>query len=197
MRPPFRLYGYGKPPGGRAVPAQQKVTGAEEFQAYLDRLLRLIPAEILGLYMVGEAIFSGRMPMQLKWYADPPPTKLDWWLSWLLFGWSVVCFGILFVVRIRGNRNPKKPDQPVQKQAVGLAAVAYVLWMLYLAKPIAPLLDQLDPLFLKEIWPRLTAGAVVLFTFLVPYFVDYDPMPPGEDGGGTEGDNALENSHRS
>ena len=61
----------------------------EAFRHYLERLLKMIPAEVVGLYMVG----SGFIPE-------------DQAMGSAL--WAAICLGLLSVLRIYGTADPSK-----------------------------------------------------------------------------------------
>jgi hypothetical protein len=129
--------------------------------------------------MALEGIFGGRMPLQLRDDAIPPPRATDWVNCWILFGCSIACLILLVVFRRQLSSGNGKPAQPAM---IFWPAVAFVLWLLYISKPFAPLLVRLRPDILQDVWPRVTAGLIVLFTFVVPLIARGDPLPP--PGGG-------------
>lgn len=114
------------------------------FKEYLQRLLKMIPGEIVGLYMIG----SGFVPR------DKPA---------ILVGWSVVCLILLIVLRIWGTADPAagKPSQPVP---VAVSAVAFVIWLYWLGGPFAAYPDH--NLHVDYVGSLL----VLVWSFVIPIF---------------------------
>src|SRR6185437_16168556 len=69
----------------RTRPAPQ--TPADGMKEYLARLVKLIPTEVVGLYMVGTGILQ--------------QTAKDDKVSWLV--WAIICFILVIVVRVFGT----------------------------------------------------------------------------------------------
>jgi hypothetical protein len=127
-------------PGAKsqAIPGQEN----QEFKEYLGRLLKLIPGEIVGLYMAG----SG--------YIDPA-TKKE-----ILLGWTIICFILLIIVRIIGTSDKAKNLHP-QVPSIIISAVAFVIWIFWMGGVFKAYGydDQ-----------TLASLAVLLWTFIVPLF---------------------------
>jgi hypothetical protein len=70
---------------------------------YLGRLMKLIPAEVVALYLTFRELAEG-------------------WIG----VWSSICLGLVIVVRVFGTTVPGKP---VQIKAVAISAVSFVLWV--------------------------------------------------------------------
>ena len=70
---------------------------------YLARLVKMIPAEVVALYLTFKEVASN-------------------WLSI----WAWICLGLVVLVRILGTRTNEKP---VQWVAVFVASVSFVLWI--------------------------------------------------------------------
>lgn len=125
--------------GGGAAPA-----GGDAFRNYLDRLLKLIPGEIVGLYIVG----SGLIP------EDRP---------FILVGWFVFCSLALVLVRVKGTADPET-GLGAQKGAVIISLVSFIIWIYSLGGPFKafPSLDIHEP----------TVGSLMIlgWTFIVPFF---------------------------
>jgi hypothetical protein len=111
------------------------------FKEYLGRLLKLIPAEIVGLYMIG----SGFIP------SDVIVGQL---------AWSGVCLILIIVVRIYGTAD-KENDLPYQGVPVFISTVAFLIWIYWLGGPFVKL----------GIYISWFASILVLIcSFLVPLF---------------------------
>ncbi len=113
----------------------------EVFRQYLGRLLKMIPAEAVGLYTIG----SGFIPE-------------DQALGSAI--WTSLCFLLVIAIRIYGTKDPAqgKPAQPV---AVAIAAVAFVIWVYSLGGPFAKY-----HLYI----PYIGSLAVLFWSFVIPIF---------------------------
>ncbi len=81
-------------------PDRKTLGGTEDFKQYLERLLKMIPGEIVGLYMIG----SGFLPDQNLGFSA---------------GWTLVCLVLLIIVRVFGTAAP--PQKPPQGVPVAVA----------------------------------------------------------------------------
>ena len=132
MSAPFRIE---KPVlfrGGKAQPG-------EEFREYLSRLLKMIPAEVLGVYMIG----AGFIP-KTEHVAEAV--------------WALICLVLVVVVRIYGTADPSNGQEP-QKVPVAVAAVAFVIWIYNLGGPFATYGLHV---------PYIGSLAVLLWSFVIP-----------------------------
>jgi len=102
--------------------------------------LKMIPGEIVGLYMIG----SGFIP------ADKPM---------VLTIWSGVCLVLLLVLRVWGTADPAagKAAQPVP---VFVSAIAFVIWLYWLGGPF----KQWPGLYVNYLGSLL----VLVWSFLIP-----------------------------
>lgn len=117
----------------------------DPFEQYLGRLLRLIPSEIVGLYMTGTAVIRPG----------------DNWEAEALTGWFVTC-GVLLVVFRAWQSRGNDPDARPQYLGVFLSLAAFVVWVFWMwAPPFSPL---------KPHVPWLPSLLVLVFTFVVPIF---------------------------
>lgn len=89
----------------------------EGFKEYLSRLLKMIPGEIVGLYMIG----SGFIPV------NEQTGRIIW---------VILCFIFLIIIRIIGTSDPaaKKAAQPIP---VFVAAIAFLIWIYWLGGPFS------------------------------------------------------------
>ena len=113
----------------------------EAFKDYLDRLLKMIPGEVVGLYMIG----AGFIPKENS--------------NWLI-GWASVCLVLVFVVRIFGTADPKADKKP-QSVPVLIAAGAFLIWLYWLGGPF---------LTLGLHRPFIGSLLVLLWSFVIPFF---------------------------
>ena len=108
MTGPFRI----RPPGGGLVAGPPP---RDTLADYLERLLKLIPGEIVGIYLLG----VGSIPANQ---------------GAVLAGWAIICFGLVIVARVFGTWAPGKGPQ---KLAVFVAAVSFVIWVYTMGGPFA------------------------------------------------------------
>ncbi len=94
MSAPFRIR---RPPSVSATAVQQAP------DEYLARLVKLIPSEVVALYLAGKQLAT----------------------TWLGV-WAVVCFVLVLVARTIGT---KEAGKPVQVIAVVASAVSFVVWV--------------------------------------------------------------------
>ncbi|MBE9136285.1 hypothetical protein IQ254_03550 [Nodosilinea sp. LEGE 07088] len=151
MSAPFRI----TRPAVKSVDTNAEKT-AKEVKSYLERLLKLIPAEVISLYLVGKGMIAGGAVSQ---------ASIAYW-----GGWTVVCLVGVFIVRIFGTAdpNPDKPEgqpqpppQSPQMGAVLIACVSFLVWI-YSMGDVFALLNLYEPIL---------AGLIMLgWTFFVPFF---------------------------
>lgn len=128
------------PPSARGLPAPP--SPSTPFQEYMVRLVKLIPGEVVGLYLVGLGVI-------------PSDTKV------VAFGiWAGLCLVLAIWVRARLTSDPAN-HVPPQWTAVLISAVSYVLWVFTMPGPL-----QTFGLGL----PYVGSLAVLVWTFVVPLF---------------------------
>jgi hypothetical protein len=112
------------------------------FQSYLDRLMKMIPAEVIGLYLVGNGII-------------PADQKIA------LIIWTVICLIGVVVVRIYGTYDQSK-QHPLDWPHIVISAIAFVIWVYAIGGgPFAA--------FSLTI-PWVGSLLVLVWTFFVPIF---------------------------
>lgn len=117
----------------------------EAFDTYLARLLKLIPAEVVALYLVGKGLL-------------PQAHTLAW------ISWTVVCLLAVIVVRASATRSLKDQLGP-QWPAVAIAVGSFVIWVYSLG----------DVFQLLSVYvPYLASLLVLTWTFFLPYFYKGD-----------------------
>lgn len=104
-------------PGVRNAQRNLNPDPSADFKEYLQRLLKMIPGEIVGLYMIGSGFIPSDQPLALVI-------------------WSVACLILLVALRIWGTADPAegKPAQPIP---VFISAIAFVIWLYWLGGPFA------------------------------------------------------------
>lgn len=107
---------------------------------YLEKLMKMIPAEVVGLYLVG----SGVVPEEEHA---------------ILLSWTVFCFAAVIVVRAIGTRDPM--GGPPQWGAVLISSVSFVIWIYSVGGSFRWYLGQ-------HYEPYVGSLLVLAWTFLVP-----------------------------
>jgi hypothetical protein len=127
----------------RIRPPAIKNTGEGEdgLKAYLDRLLKLIPAEVLSLYLVGTGVI--------------PQDKIVASIIWTIF-----CFGAVGVVKAFGTSDRANKIAP-DRTHVALSMIAFVIWIYSMGGPFAYF--HLHQAYIGSL-------LILAFTFAVPYF---------------------------
>ena len=143
MRYPFRIE--------RPSEINAQATGPDAaFSDYMDRLIRLVPAEILGLYLTIRGI----------WIPDDDPTKpSDIFKHGFLKWWPLSCLFLLLISRSWGTRAANGSWQTIQFIPVAIAAVSFCVWVYAIGDPV---------LFGWRLDPKAAATSVVIWVFLVP-----------------------------
>lgn len=113
----------------------------ENFNSYLDRLMKMIPAEVVSLYLVGNSFIPNvRITLQVIWV--------------------VVCLVGVIVVRVYGTTDPDK-NQPPDWVHTAISTVAFLIWVYMLGGPFVGL-GWHDP--------TVGQLLMVAWTFFVPIF---------------------------
>ena len=118
----------------------------EEFKGYLERLVKMIPAEVVGLYLIGSGII-------------PEGQRVG------LLVWSIVCLIAVVVVRAYGTADSKK-NLPAQWITVLISSGAFVIWLYSLGGPFESLRWHV---------PYIGSLLVLAWTFFVPIFYKGTP----------------------
>jgi hypothetical protein len=112
---------------------------------YLERLVKLIPAEVISLYLVGKGIIeSERYP---------------------LLGWTLFCLVAVVLVRLYGTADPTE-NKPPQLPAVLIACISYLVWVYSMGDVFVTF-----GMHFSKIGSLLVLG----WTFVVPYVYQGDP----------------------
>ena len=120
MSAPFRITS----PEQRALPARDlgapgRLAAApsrdQGFRSYLDRLLKMIPAEVVSLYVVGSGVIPEEQPLALV-------------------AWTVICLIAVVGIRAYGTADPEV-KLPTDWTHVGISAGAYMIWVYSLGGP--------------------------------------------------------------
>lgn len=137
----------------RHRPAPQTTELAKD---YLDRLIRLIPAEVVGLYLAGRAAIEAAYPQ-----ADAADGEGWIWLTWTLF-----CFAGVLLVRAWATSDRSTGVGP-QWGAVLIAATSFLVWVYSLG----------DGFSRWGLWSPLLASLMLLaWSFIVPFLYKGDEV---------------------
>lgn len=135
MTAPFRIY---RPDVGVKTVARE---GNEEFRSYLDRLLKMIPGEVVGLYLIGNGFIPKDQAIALAI-------------------WAAVCLvGVIFI-RAYGTADPAA-NKPPQWGPVAISSIAFLIWVYTLGGPFAAF---------NLAVPYIGSLLVLAWTFFVPIF---------------------------
>lgn len=135
-------------------------------KAYLDRLIKLIPAEVVALYLAGAGAIEKTFP-----HPEAKPvftsSEQDFWL-----GWTAFCLIAVVVVRAWATSSKTEKVSP-EWPAVFIAAASFLVWVYSLG-------DVFDSFGLEH---PLVANLVVFgWTFLAPFLYREEPAPADSAG---------------
>lgn len=125
-------------------------------KSYLERLVKLIPGEVMALYLAGSGAISAAFGDH---HREGPASNSGieeayWW------GWTAFCFFAVILIRAwatASKANPSTAEWP----AVSIAAVSFLIWVYSLG----------DAFERAGWWEPLFATLLVLaWTFVVPIF---------------------------
>jgi hypothetical protein len=139
---------------GGVEPGSEKAPASPPSDDYLSRLLKLLPAPVVALYLFGSNII-------------PTTSTLG---TTSLIVWSIICLGL--VVLVTATFTKPSPTETETKQGpdwkhVAIAAVSFIIYLYALGGPFAPF-----HLVIGFIASLLVAG----WTFIVPYFYQGPPV---------------------
>lgn len=140
MSAPYRLER--RDVGEREVARDQ----GEALKDYLERLMKVIPSEVIGLYIIGGGLI--------------PEGETLWLIGWFAFGLVAV-----LAIRTFGTADlaEGKPPQPVP---VAIAVVAFAIWAYTLGGPFAALGLTV---------PWVGSLLVLMWSFVIPFFYKGPP----------------------
>lgn len=113
----------------------------EELNSYLERLMKMIPSEVLSLYLVGSGVI-------------PQTDRI------VLVLWSVICLVGVVCIRVYGTADFQR-KLPPQWKAVAISAIAFIIWIYSLGGPFAAYNLHI---------PYVGSLLVLVWTFFVPIF---------------------------
>jgi hypothetical protein len=141
MAAPLRIT---TPAGGKKAPG----AGArDDFNSYLDRLVKMVPAEVVSLYLVG----VGFIP------------KTD---ALVLAGWAALCLIGLLALRTYGTAERRTGKSP-QWGAIAISSIAFIVWVYTLGGPFETFGVHI---------PYVGSLLVLAMTFFAPIFYKGEPI---------------------
>ena len=140
MAAPFRIR---RPDTGVKAVALER---GDSFKFYLDRLLKMIPAEVVSLYLVGSGVI---------------PTEQ----SVALAIWTAVCLIGVVLIRAYGTADPAD-SKPTDWVHVAISSIAFVIWVYSLGGPFEAFGVYV---------PYIGSLLVLVWTFFVPIFYKGPP----------------------
>ncbi len=118
----------------------------DDLDAYMQRLIQLIPAEVVALYLAFHS-------------QSDPNGSFSWY-------WPIICLVLVVIIRIFGTRKPDGSALSFQPLAVAIAAVSFVLWIYAIGDKMAGLAFAGEPIWIS--------AAIAVWTVVVPYFYKGD-----------------------
>ena len=121
---------------------------AEPVSSYVDKVIKLIPSEVLVAYIAVKGLFPNT--------ADP--LSFD---SRFLPIWTLIGFGLVIISRIFGTRENTGSGsvKTVQWGVVAISSISFLIWAYAMG-------DTVLGFTLPD--PRIVSVVVVVWTFLVP-----------------------------
>ena len=129
--------------GVREVAAEQT-----DFGSYLDRLMKMVPTEVIGLYLVGSGLIPSGDTLVLTF-------------------WALICLIGVVVMRVWGTTDTAS-SQPTDWMHVAISVVAFIIWLLTLGG--GPFATGGVFAAVHEQTPYLGSLLVLAWTFFVPIF---------------------------
>jgi hypothetical protein len=112
-----------------------------QIQSYTERLVKLIPAEVVALYLVGLGVI-------------PQNAKLP------IVVWAIVCLVLVVLVRTKATGDRINSISP-QWGAVVVSTISFIIWVYNMPGPFQ---------VYQVAIPYVGSLAVLVWTFIVPYF---------------------------
>ena len=137
MAAPFRIERKGV--GVREVSAAPGP--GPDMESYFERLIKMIPGEVIALYVLGSGVIPTGQPISLV-------------------VWAVVCIFAVIAVRAWGSADRSK-GETADWMMVLISAVAFVVWLYNLGGPFAAY---------NLYVPYIGTLVALAYTFFVPIF---------------------------
>jgi hypothetical protein len=113
MSTPFRI----TRPQPREFVTRDAAEAEPAFKGYLDRLMRLIPGDVVGVYLLGAGVVPRDTPFAIA-------------------GWAAFCLVLVFCLRVYGTAD-KRQQLPPQWGVVLLSMLAFIIWLYSIGGPFA------------------------------------------------------------
>ena len=126
------------------APPPAPAVAAEPGDPYFSRLVKLVPAEVLTLYIAFKVVAAG-----------------------FPGAWALTCLLLVLLVRTVGT---KEAGKPIQWIAVVVACVSFVLWTYATGGHLPWLPLPTDPEKVAKAAQGAVSVAIGVWTFVVPYF---------------------------
>jgi hypothetical protein len=128
--------------------------GEDPIKGYLERLIKLVPSEVVGLYLAGKGAIQSKFGD-----AKPDAAEAKYWIGWTLF-----CLVAVVLIRSWATRLPNNSPQWA---AVGISLASFGIWV-YSMGDVFSRVEKLS-------WDPLLGSLLVLaWTFVVPLFYKGD-----------------------
>jgi hypothetical protein len=102
------------------APAGGAAANTDSAKQYVERVVKLIPTEVVGVYLVGKAAIETRFTDK----ADQSQGLFSETTYWI--GWTLFCFFAVIASRAWATSDQ---NTPVEKPAVAIAAVSFLVWV--------------------------------------------------------------------
>ena len=126
-----------------AAPAAQA-----DYSSYLNRLMKMVPTEVIGLYLVGSGIIPHEQPL-------------------ILTLWALICLVGAITMRVWGTADAGA-NQPTDWIHVAISAVAFIIWLFSMGG--GPFATGGVFAAAYEQTPYVGSLLVLAWTFFVPIF---------------------------
>lgn len=113
----------------------------QDFKFYLERLLKMIPGEVIGLYLIGQGLIPAGQAV-------------------VMAVWAAVCLAGVVAVRAYGTADPEQDASPDWTH-VAISCVAFLIWVYTLGGPFEVWGVSV---------PYIGSLLVLAWTFFVPIF---------------------------
>jgi len=141
MSAPFRIRRRDTRAEAAATARLAAPVAMDGFSSYLDRLLKMIPAEVISLYLVGSGLIPGDQ-------------------STVLVIWGLICLAGVVVIRAYGTADVQNA-LPTDWVHVAISSIAFVIWVYSMGGPFR----------VYDLYQSTLGSLLVLaWTFFVPVF---------------------------
>ena len=128
-------------------------TSPNSAKQYVERVVKLIPSEVVGVYLVGKAGIQAKFAEKVD-HSQDLFSETSYWIGWTLF-----CFIAVILIRCWATSDK---NTPIEIPAVAIAAVSFLIWIYSLGDVFKlvmvrnhSLWDSLLALFLVLAWTLL------------------------------------------